>query len=61
MPNLNRVNHKDLVVQLEKYWHGKESLNLKTYRGEPAMRLEGFASKGNPDKHVNLQRRQIWL
>jgi len=24
--------------------------NLKTYRGEPAMRLEGFASKGNPDK-----------
>ncbi|NVM19024.1 MAG: carbamoyltransferase HypF [Candidatus Lokiarchaeota archaeon] len=24
--------------------------NIKTYRGEPAMRLEGFASKGNPDK-----------
>jgi hydrogenase maturation protein HypF len=23
--------------------------NVKTYRGEPAMRLEGFASKGNPD------------
>ncbi len=23
--------------------------NLKTYRGEPAMKLEGFASKGNPD------------
>ncbi|MFX0048854.1 MAG: carbamoyltransferase HypF, partial [Candidatus Hermodarchaeota archaeon] len=23
---------------------------IKTYRGEPAMRLEGFASKGNPDK-----------
>ncbi len=23
---------------------------LKTYRGEPAMKLEGFASKGNPDK-----------
>ncbi len=23
--------------------------NLKTYRGEPAMRLEGFASKGNPE------------
>ena len=33
MPNPNRVNHKDLVVQLEKYWRGKESLNLKTYRG----------------------------
>jgi len=24
--------------------------NLKTYRGEPAMKLEGFASKGNPDR-----------
>ncbi len=24
--------------------------NLKTYRGEPAMRLEGLASKGNPNK-----------
>jgi len=24
--------------------------NLKTYRGEPAMRLEGLASKGNPHK-----------
>jgi hydrogenase maturation protein HypF len=24
--------------------------NLKTYRGEPAMMLEGFASKGNPVK-----------
>jgi len=24
--------------------------NLKTYRGEPAMRLEGLASKGNPEK-----------
>jgi hydrogenase maturation protein HypF len=24
--------------------------NIKTYRGEPAMRLEGFASKGNPDR-----------
>ncbi|MFX0074174.1 MAG: carbamoyltransferase HypF [Candidatus Hermodarchaeota archaeon] len=24
--------------------------NIKTYRGEPAMRLEGFASKGNPEK-----------
>jgi hydrogenase maturation protein HypF len=24
--------------------------NIKTYRGEPAMRLEGFASKGNPNK-----------
>jgi len=23
--------------------------NLKTYRGEPAMRLEGMAKKGNPD------------
>jgi hydrogenase maturation protein HypF len=23
---------------------------IKTYRGEPAMRLEGFASKGNPEK-----------
>ncbi len=23
--------------------------NLKTYRGEPAMKLEGFASKGDPD------------
>jgi hydrogenase maturation protein HypF len=27
--------------------------NLKSYRGEPAMRLEGLASKGNPDK-INL-------
>jgi hydrogenase maturation protein HypF len=27
---------------------------IKTYRGEPAMRLEGMASKGNPDK-VELQ------
>ncbi|MHA1274155.1 MAG: carbamoyltransferase HypF [Promethearchaeota archaeon] len=27
--------------------------NIKTYRGEPAMRLEGLASKGNPNK-VNL-------
>ena len=26
---------------------------LKSYRGEPAMRLEGLASKGNPDK-INL-------
>ena len=24
--------------------------NLKTYRGEPAMKLEGFASKGIPDR-----------
>lgn len=24
--------------------------NIKTYRGEPAMRLEGLASKGNPEK-----------
>ena len=24
--------------------------NLKTYRGEPAMRLEGLASRGNPNK-----------
>ncbi len=24
--------------------------NIKTYRGEPAMRLEGLASKGTPDK-----------
>lgn len=24
--------------------------NIKTYRGEPAMRLEGFASEGNPDR-----------
>ena len=24
--------------------------SLKTYRGEPAMKLEGFASKGNPDR-----------
>ena len=24
--------------------------NIKTYRGEPAMRLEGLAAKGNPDK-----------
>jgi hydrogenase maturation protein HypF len=24
--------------------------NIKTYRGEPAMRLEGFASKGIPDR-----------
>jgi len=24
--------------------------NLKTYRGEPAMKLEGFASKGKPDR-----------
>jgi len=24
--------------------------NIKTYRGEPAMKLEGFASKGNPDR-----------
>jgi hydrogenase maturation protein HypF len=24
--------------------------NIKTYRGEPAMRLEGLASKGNPSK-----------
>ncbi len=24
--------------------------NLRTYRGEPAMRLEGFASKGNPQR-----------
>lgn len=31
MTNLNRVNHKDLVIQLEKYWRGKESVNLKTY------------------------------
>ena len=28
--------------------------NLKTYRGEPAMKLEGFASKGNPDR-INLE------
>jgi len=28
--------------------------NLKTYRGEPAMRLEGFASKGNPD-NIDLE------
>ncbi|TFG29053.1 MAG: carbamoyltransferase HypF [Promethearchaeota archaeon] len=28
--------------------------NLKTYRGEPAMRLEGLAVKGKPDK-VNLE------
>jgi len=27
--------------------------SLKTYRGEPAMRLEGLASKGNPSK-INL-------
>jgi len=27
--------------------------NLKSYRGEPAMKLEGLASKGNPDK-INL-------
>jgi len=27
--------------------------NIKTYRGEPAMRLEGLASKGNPD-NINL-------
>ncbi len=33
MPNPNRVNHKDLVLQLEKYWRGKESVNLKTYSG----------------------------
>ncbi len=28
--------------------------NIKTYRGEPAMKLEGIASNGNPDK-VNLK------
>ena len=28
--------------------------NLKTYRGEPAMRLEGLATKGNPEK-MDLQ------
>ena len=28
--------------------------NLKTYRGEPAMKLEGFASKGNPD-NIDLE------
>ncbi|MHA1658416.1 MAG: carbamoyltransferase HypF [Promethearchaeota archaeon] len=28
--------------------------NIKTYRGEPAMRLEGLASRGNPQK-VNLK------
>ena len=28
--------------------------NIKTYRGEPAMRLESFASKGNPD-NINLE------
>jgi hydrogenase maturation protein HypF len=28
--------------------------NLKTYRGEPAMKLEGFASKGNPE-NVDLE------
>ena len=28
--------------------------NLKTYRGEPAMKLEGFASRGNPDR-VDLE------
>ena len=28
--------------------------NIKTYRGEPAMRLEGFASKGNPD-NIDLE------
>jgi hydrogenase maturation protein HypF len=28
--------------------------SLKTYRGEPAMRLEGLAAKGNPEK-INLQ------
>ncbi len=29
-------------------------INLRTYRGEPAMRLEGLASNGNP-KNINLQ------
>ena len=33
MSNPNGVNHKVLVVQLEKYWRGKEYINLKTYRG----------------------------
>lgn len=28
--------------------------NIKTYRGEPAMRLEAFASKGNPD-NIDLE------
>ena len=28
--------------------------NIKTYRGEPAMRLEALAAKGNPDK-INLE------
>ncbi|MHA1472523.1 MAG: carbamoyltransferase HypF, partial [Promethearchaeota archaeon] len=28
--------------------------NLKTYRGEPAMKLEGFASKGNPN-NIDLE------
>jgi len=28
--------------------------NIKTYRGEPAMRLEGLASKGHPE-NVNLK------
>ncbi len=28
--------------------------NLKTYRGEPAMKLEGFASSGNPE-NVDLE------
>ncbi|MFX0021464.1 MAG: carbamoyltransferase HypF [Candidatus Hermodarchaeota archaeon] len=28
--------------------------NLRTYRGEPAMRLEGLASNGNPN-NINLQ------
>ena len=28
--------------------------NLKTFRGEPAMKLEGFASKGNPE-NIDLE------
>ncbi|TFF90597.1 MAG: carbamoyltransferase HypF [Promethearchaeota archaeon] len=28
--------------------------NIKTYRGEPAMRLEGLASRGNPE-NINLK------
>jgi len=28
--------------------------NIKSYRGEPAMRLESFASKGNPD-NIDLE------
>ncbi len=37
-----------------------EGCNLRTYRGEPAMRLEGFASRGNPNKvevDINFEKR----